>query len=269
MSTEDFNKATENISEVSTEEMLRLINNEDKKVADIVENCIPSVAQLVEKAVEALQSGHRIIYCGAGTSGRLGVVDAAECPPTYGIDPERFSAVMAGGRDAVFRAAEGFEDSREHGVAAFREMACSSGDLIIGISVSGQAPFVVAFMEEAKKLGCTVGALVNNAGAPMTKVADIVVLAETGAEAIKGSTRMKGGTAQKMILNMFSTSVCIKMGYVYKNYMVNMKVSNRKLRARAIKMITEITDMEAVAAEELLVRYDWSVKEALKSYFEA
>ena len=269
MSTEDFNRATENISEVSTEEMLRLINDEDKKVADIVRKCIPSVAKLVEKGVQALKSGHRIIYCGAGTSGRLSVVDAAECPPTYGVDPDRFTAVVAGGRDAVFRAAEGFEDSREQGIIAFNNTNCCSGDLVIGISVSGQAPFVVAFMEEAKKLGCTVGTIVNNEGAPMTQIADIVVVADTGAEAIKGSTRMKGGSAQKMILNMFSTSVCIKMGYVYKNYMVNMKVSNRKLRARAIKMVMEITGVDEAFAEKLLTEHNWQIKDALKSYFEA
>lgn len=265
MSTECVNKATSNISEVGTEEMLKLINNEDKKVADIVAECIPDIALLVEKAVEALNGGFRIIYCGAGTSGRLGVVDAAECPPTYGIDPDRFTAVIAGGKEAVFRAAEGREDSVEGGIAAFNEVNCQKGDLVIGISVSGQAPFVMAFMEEAKKIGCTVGAITNNQGAPMTKIADIVVLPDTGAEAIKGSTRMKGGTAQKMILNMFSTAVCIKIGCVYKNYMVNMKVSNRKLRQRAIDMITEITEIEPTKAEEMLALNDWSVKDALKA----
>jgi len=268
MSTEDFNKATENISEVPTEEMLRLINEQDKLVPQIVEKCIPQVAVMVEKAVEALKNGHRIIYCGAGTSGRLGVVDAAECPPTYGLSPDKFTAVMAGGRDAVFRAAEGFEDSREAGIAAFKENNVEKGDLVIGISVSGQAPFVVAFMEEARKIGCTVAAIVNNEGAPMTKVADIIIFADTGAEAIKGSTRMKGGTSQKLILNMFSTAVCINMGYVYKNYMVNMKVSNQKLRKRAITMMIEITGMDAQKAEELLIENDWDVKTTLKAYFD-
>ena len=175
---------------------------------------------------------------------------------------------MAGGRDAVFRAAEGFEDSCEAGIAAFKENNVEKGDLVIGISVSGQAPFVVAFMEEAQKIGCTVAALINNEGAPMSKVADIVIVADTGAEAIKGSTRMKGGTSQKLILNMFSTAVCINMGYVYKNYMVNMKVSNQKLRKRAITMMVEITGMETQYAEEMLTEYDWDVKNTLKAYFE-
>ena len=268
MSTEDFNKATQNISEVSTAEMLKLINEQDKQVPYIVEKCIPQVAILVEKAVEAINSGHRIIYCGAGTSGRLGVVDAAECPPTYGLSPEKFTAVMAGGRDAVFRAAEGFEDSREAGITAFEENKVEKGDLVIGISVSGQALFVVAFMEKAQEIGCTVAALINNEGAPMSKCADLVIVADTGAEAIKGSTRMKGGTSQKLILNMFSTAVCINLGYVYKNYMVNMKVSNQKLRKRAITMMVEITGMDEAKAEEMLIAHDWDVKDTLKSYFD-
>lgn len=269
MSTECVNKATEMISEVSTCEMLQLINNEDKKVASIVEKCIPQIAVLVDKGAEALKSGHRIIYCGAGTSGRLGIVDAAECPPTYGISPDCFTAVIAGGKEAVFRAAEGCEDSRERGIAAFDEAHCKSGDLVIGISVSGQAPFVCAFMQQAKKAGCTVGAIVNNEDCPMDKIADIVIMADTGAEAIKGSTRMKGGTAQKLILNMFSTAVCINMGYVYKNYMVNMQVSNSKLRKRAISMIEEITCVSADRAEKLLEDNNWIVRDALEAYFKA
>lgn len=267
MSTESVNKSTQMISEVSTTEMLTLINNEDKKVADIVAKCIPQVAQLVEKGAEAIKNGCRVIYCGAGTSGRLAIADAAECPPTYGLSPECFTGVIAGGKEAVFRAAEGCEDSTERGVQAFACEKCQSGDLIIGVSASGQAPFVCAFMEEAKKIGCTVGAIVNNNDCPMDKIADIVVVADTGAEAIKGSTRMKGGTAQKLILNMFSTAVCIKLGCVYKNYMVNMQVSNSKLRKRAIAMVKDITSLAPDDAEALLEAHEWIVKEALKAYF--
>lgn len=268
MSTEDRNLSTVHISEVSTEEMLRLINNEDRKVADVVAECIPAVTALVEAAVTALQSRHRVIYCGAGTSGRLGVVDAAECPPTYGLSPDKFVAVMAGGRDAVFRAAEGFEDSREAGLAAFEEASVVAGDLVIGISVSGQAPFVLAFVQAARECGCTVAAITNNTDAPILPLVDIAVVADTGAEVIKGSTRMKGGTAQKMILNMFSTAVCIRMGYVYQNYMVNMKVSNRKLRHRAVTMVAEITGESREAAEALLVQHGWEIRAALEAYFD-
>lgn len=264
MSTESVNYATERISEVSTCEMLKMINDEDKKVPEIVEGCIPEIARLVEEGVTAIRGGNRIIYCGAGTSGRLGIVDAAECPPTYGISHECFSAVIAGGKEAVFRAAEGCEDSREKGVAAFSDLKCKSGDFVIGLSVSGQAPFVCAFMEEAKKNGCVVGAIVNNRDCPMDKIADITVFADTGAEAIKGSTRMKGGTSQKLILNMFSTAVCIKLGYVYKNFMVNMKVSNSKLERRAVAMIVEITEVSETEAKEFLVKNDWVIRDAIK-----
>lgn len=269
MSTEDRNLNTVHISEVSTEEMLRLINNEDRKVLDIVAECIPSIATLVEQAVKVLKNGGRILYCGAGTSGRLGVVDAAECPPTYGLSPDKFTAVIAGGPDAVFRAAEGFEDSREAGVAAFEKAAVESRDLVIGISVSGGAPFVIAFMEKAREIGCFVAAITNNQGAPMTAKANLVVFADTGAEAIKGSTRLKGGTSQKLILNMFSTAVCVKMGYVYQNYMVNMKVSNQKLKKRAITMVCEITELCETDAETLLTAHNWDVRHACTAYFKA
>jgi len=267
MSTESVNQATQMISEVSTAEMLALINDEDKKVPSIVEKCIPQIAILVEKGAEAIKNGFRVIYCGAGTSGRLAIADAAECPPTYGLSPECFTGVIAGGKEAVFRAAEGCEDSRERGVEAFVESKCQSGDLVIGISASGQAPFVCASMEEAKKIGCTVGAIVNNPNCPMDKIAHVVVMVETGAEAIKGSTRMKAGTSQKLILNMFSTAVCIKLGCVYKNYMVNMQVSNSKLRKRAIAMVKDITSLAPDDAEALLEAHEWIVKEALKAYF--
>ena len=267
MSTEAWNPASVGISEAGTEDMLRLINDEEQKVADIVRDCIPQIALLVEEGTKAVSSGHRIIYVGAGTSGRLAIADAAECPPTYGISPECFTAVISGGHEAVFRAAEGAEDSREAGAAAFYENNCVKEDFIIGISVSGQAPYVVAFMEEAKKAGCMVAALVNNEGSPMTKVADLVVVADTGAEVIKGSTRMKGGTSQKMILNMFSTAVCIKLGCTYKNYMVNMKPTNSKLKRRSVAMVQEITGVSPEEAVKMLDDSEWSVRHAVEGFF--
>ena len=263
--TEAWNRDTEHISEVSAEEMLTMINREDQKVAGIVKGCIPQIAELVEAGVRAIQSGHRIFYCGAGTSGRLAIADAAECPPTYGLDPTCFTAVMAGGNDAVFRASEGAEDSFEAGARTCRELGCAAGDLVLGISVSGQAPFVCAFMEQARAAGCTVAALVNNEGAPMTKLSDITIVADTGAEAIKGSTRMKGGTAQKMILNMFSTAVCVKLGCVYKNYMVNIRPANRKLRQRAVDTVSEITGADQAQAQTLLDAHNWSIREAVEA----
>ena len=222
MNTESVNKATQNISSASTEEMLTMINNEDKTVAEAVEKAIPQISKLVDKAYEVLSGGGRVFYCGAGTSGRLAVADAAELPPTYGLDPQKIVAIIAGGIGAMVNASEGCEDSRERALATFEEYGIKKGDMVIGISASGQAPFVITIMEEARKLGCPVGCITNNQDTLMEKCADITVAALTGAEAIKGSTRMKAGSAQKMILNMFSTAVCIKLGFVYKNYMVNM-----------------------------------------------
>lgn len=265
MNTESVNQNTKGISKASTEEMLRMINNEDKTVADVVAGCIPQISKLVDVAHKTLFEGGRIFYVGCGTSGRIAVADAAELPPTYGLDPERVVAIIAGGVGAMIRASEGCEDSRERALEAFKESGCKAGDLVIGISASGQAPFVVAFMEEAKKLGCPVGCITNNENTVMEKCADITVAALTGAEVIKGSTRMKAGSSQKMILNMFSTAVCIKLGYVYQNFMVNMTVSNSKLEKRAITMVSTITGLDEEASIKALKEHDWSVYEAVKA----
>ena len=264
--TERMNPRSTNIADVSTEATLRMIQREDASVPVIVKQCIPNIAKMVDAGVEALKKGGRIIYCGAGTSGRLAVADAAECPPTYGISSETISAVIAGGSGAIVNASEGCEDSREKGISAFNEKNCNENDLIIGISANGRAPFVVAFMEKAKERGCKVAALVNNLDTEMAKIADIVVEALTGAEVIKGSTRMKAGTSQKMILNMFSTAVCVKMGYTWQNYMVRMKPSNSKLKKRAIAMVCEILDIKPSTAEELLLAHDWDIHASLLDY---
>lgn len=265
MNTESLNLSTKNISEASTEEMLKMINNEDKTVAEVVEKCIPVISKLVDKAYETLSNGGRVFYCGAGTSGRLAIADAAELPPTYGLDPKRIVAIIAGGIGAMVNASEGCEDSRERAIATFKEYGISGKDMVIGISASGQAPFVITVMEEAKNLGCFVACITNNENTLMKACADLSVEALTGAEAIKGSTRMKAGTAQKMILNMFSTAVCIKLGYVYKNYMVNMVTSNRKLRKRAITMLCEIMNVDESVAQNALEQSDWSVYKAIKT----
>lgn len=263
MRTEDVNPRTSGISEASTAEILSMINGEDAAVPAIVAGVIPVLAELVEKAVAAIRTGGRIVYCGCGTSGRLAVADAAECPPTYGLSPTVISAVIAGGIGAVVNASEGCEDSVERGREAFRQEKICPCDMVIGISASGKAPFVLAFMEEAKKIGCTVGAIVNNPDTPMAAEADIAVEVCTGPEVIKGSTRMKAGTAQKLILNMFSTAVCIRLGCTYRNYMVNMNVSNSKLKNRAIGMVMEITGMDAAEAEARLAEHNWSVRDAV------
>ncbi len=268
MNTESVNVKTKNIFKESTQGILTLINNEDAIVAGIVVKCIPQIAKLVDKAYESLQNGGKIVYCGAGTSGRLAIADAAECPPTYGVSKDVVKAVIAGGAGAVVNASEGCEDDVLKGEEAFENAGCNTGDIVIGISASGNAPFVCAFLKKAKEKGCITGAIVNNEDTKLEKIADITVAALTGAEAIKGSTRMKAGTSQKMILNMFSTAVFVKMGYVYQNYMVNMTVSNIKLKNRAIVMVSDITGLEYEKAEALLAENNWVIREAIYKYFE-
>ena len=265
MSTESVNERTTRISDVSVEEALYMINDEDAGVALAVRKQIPKIAAMVEAGVKTLQNGGRIFYCGCGTSGRIAVADAAECPPTYGVSTELVTAVIAGGAKAMINAAEGCEDSREKGCEAFSQHGVCEKDMVIGISAAGRAPFVLAFMEKAKEIGCTVCAVVNNENTEMSKVANIAVETLTGAEAVKGSTRMKAGTSQKLILNMFSTTLFIRMGCTYKNYMVNMVPSNVKLRARAISMVCDILQLDAERAEALLKEHDWNIKKAIKS----
>ena len=264
--TETRNPRTAGIADASTEGILRMIQREDATVPAVVRRCIPEIAELVDTAVDALEAGGRIIYCGAGTSGRLAVADAAECPPTYGVDRTLVTAVIAGGNGAITDASEGCEDSYEGGIEAFRKQNCNEHDLIIGISAAGRAPFVKGFMETAKEYGCRTAAIVNNTDTDMAKIADIAVEALTGAEAIKGSTRMKAGCAQKMILTMFSTAVFIKMGRTWQNYMVHMKPSNSKLKKRAVVMVCEILGIHEDAAEHLLISHNWEIHEALLDY---
>ena len=267
MNTESVNERTSNISEVNTEQMLYMINAEDALVADIVKENIPHIAKLVELGAETIRNGGRIIYCGAGTSGRLAVADAAECPPTYGVDKNCIKAVIAGGVSAMIDASEGCEDDVERGIQAFDQTGAKAGDLAIGISAAGRAPFVCAFMKRAKEKGLKVGAIVNNENTLMSQIADITIMALTGAEAIKGSTRMKAGTSQKMILNMFSTAVMIRLGNTYKNFMVNMQPTNEKLRKRAVSMLVEILSIEEEKAKELLLENKWSIKESIKQFY--
>lgn len=187
MNTESVNKKTKGISDATTEEMLYMINDEDATVASAVRKNIPQIAKMVDAALQALKNGGRVFYCGCGTSGRLAVADAAECPPTYGVNRDLVNAVIAGGEKAMVNALEGCEDSRERGIEAFEKAGVCEKDLVIGISAAGRAPFVLAFMEKAKEQGCVVCAMVNNENTEMAKIADIAIETLTGAEAIKGS----------------------------------------------------------------------------------
>jgi N-acetylmuramic acid 6-phosphate etherase len=261
--TESPNPRTERIDRVPIEETLRLLNAEDALVAASVAREIPSISRLVERAVAALSRGGRIVYVGAGTSGRLGVLDAAECPPTFGTDPSQVVALIAGGDGAIRRSVEGAEDDEDAGRRAVAAVDARERDLVVGIAASRRTPFVVAALAEARRRGAAT-ALV--ACAPRESIAipvDVAVCPVPGPEAIMGSTRLKAGTAQKMVLNMLTTATMIQLGTVYRNMMVDLRATSRKLRERSIRTLVAIAGVDRARAAALLEEAGGSVKTAI------
>ncbi|MDY3360323.1 MAG: N-acetylmuramic acid 6-phosphate etherase [Clostridium celatum] len=250
LDTEQVNENTKSIDSLSTIDMITTINNEDKKVALAVENVIPNIASVVDETYDRLKRGGRLIYIGAGTSGRLGVLDASECPPTYGVDFELVKGIMAGGKDAMFKAKEGAEDSKELAVEDLKDINLTEKDMVIGLAASGRTPYVIGGLEYAKKIKAGTGSIscVNNS--EISKIADFPVEVIVGPEVVTGSTRMKSGTAQKMVLNMISTGVMIKLGKVYGNLMIDVKATNEKLVERAKGIIMKCTGCTREVAEE-------------------
>lgn len=267
----EFKKITEepskyrHLEKMSAEEILIHINNEDKTVAFAIERCIPQINLLVEAITDKMLAGGRLFYIGAGTSGRLAVVDASECPPTYGVPKGLVNAVIAGGDDAITMAIENAEDSVTQGWADLKEYSISEKDVVIGIAASGTTPYVIAALEECRKNNILTGGITNNPGSPLAEIADFSVEIDVGPEFITGSTRMKSGTSQKLVLNMISTTVMIQLGRVEDNRMVNMQLTNAKLIDRGTKMIMDklgLTDYKK--AQELLLQYG-SVKKAVEN----
>lgn len=250
------------IDQLSTLEMVRIINEQDKQVALAVEKELPNIARAVDLIAERLQAGGRLFYVGAGTSGRLGILDASEIPPTYGAPPDLVQGVIAGGREAVFVPVEGAEDSRERGARDIAERV-RAGDVVVGIAASGRTPYTVAAVEEARRLGCATVAVTNNPGSALAAAADVAIAPVVGPEVIMGSTRMKAGTAQKMVLNMLSTGAMIRLGKVYSNLMVDMQASNEKLRQRAVRMVVLATGRDEQEAARALAAAGGSVKQAI------
>jgi len=245
LSTEGRNPSTLNIDRVSTLDMITLINEEDKKVAIAVEKEKEQIAKAVDVIAERMLQGGRLIYVGAGTSGRLGILDASECPPTYGVSFDLVQGVIAGGNTAIFKAVEGAEDSMTLGREDVMKIKLSKKDIICGIAASGRTPYVIGAMKHGREIGAAVLAVTMNKESEMANYADIPISIEVGPEVIMGSTRMKAGTAQKMVLNMLSTGAMIKLGKVYGNLMVDVQPSNEKLRVRArriVKLATEAND---------------------------
>ena len=251
LNTEQQNPKTMNIDLMSTEEIITVINQEDTLVPNVLARQVPNISEIVDKIVVAFKQGGRLIYVGAGTSGRLGIIDASECPPTYGTDPGMVVGIIAGGKVAMTEAIEGVEDDKQQGQTDMEEISLSAKDVVVGIAASGRTPYTIGALEYAKQLGAVTVSVVCSKDSEMEKVSDYTIAAVVGPEVITGSTRMKAGTAQKLILNMLTTASMIKMGKVYGNLMVDVQMTNEKLHNRAVnivKMATGASDEEAKAA---------------------
>lgn len=263
MVTESRNEASTHIDQLSTLEMLQVINNEDKKVPLAVEKTLPQIAQLVDKVADAFQRGGRLIYSGAGTSGRLGILDASECPPTYGTPHEQVIGLIAGGHQAIFRAVENAEDKPELGEQDLKNINFNQNDVLVGIAASGRTPYVLGAMKYARALGATVAAISCNPDSPVSQAADIAITPIVGAEVVTGSSRMKAGTAQKLILNMITTGAMIRIGKVFGNLMVDVEATNAKLIERQTKIVMEATECDRQTAESALQQCDRHCKTAI------
>ncbi len=264
LKTEMRNPKTTHIDTMDTLSMLKIINEENRNTVDAVEAELNSIALAVDAADKTLKNGGRIFYIGCGTSGRLGVVDASECPPTFGVAPDTVVGIIAGGDRCLRSAVENAEDSAENGIADLKAYSPTSNDIVIGISAAGGAAYVLAALEYAKQIGCVTVGITSNKGSQLDTFADIGIHPDTGAEVVTGSTRMKAGTAQKLILNMISTCAMIKQGYVLENLMINLKPTNIKLKNRVIGIVTELTSADAATAEKALESTDWEIRKAVE-----
>ncbi len=261
--TEDRNPRSIGIDEKTVEEILKIINSEDELVPAAVAREIPRITEAAEAVASVIDGDGRVFFAGTGTSGRLGVIEAAEMPPTFGVSTERFQAVIAGGPQAVFQSMEGAEDDENAGGKALDERGFGSGDLLVALSASGSTPFVIGALRRAREKGSRTVAVTCNPNSPAANLADVVITPEVGAEVVAGSTRMKAGTAQKLVLNMLTTAAMIKLGKVYDGYMIDVQPRSRKLRVRARRIVSAIAEVSAEEAEEALDRADGDVKVAV------
>jgi N-acetylmuramic acid 6-phosphate etherase len=250
--TEQRNPASNNLDRMTALEIVRLMNREDRGVAAAVGREIPAIARAVDAIVSGIRKGGRLIYVGAGSSGRMGVLDAAECPPTFGVSPKVVRAVIAGGRRAITQAVEGAEDSARNGARDLRAIRIARNDVVVGIAASGTTPYVLGALQFARKRGATTVAVTSNLRMPVGRLAKIVISPEVGPEVLTGSTRLKAGTSQKMVLNMLSTAVMARLGHVYENLMIDMMLTNEKLAERALRMLAEASGKRVSAAEDAL-----------------
>jgi N-acetylmuramic acid 6-phosphate etherase len=261
--TEQRNPASHRLDGMPVEAILRLMNEEDRKVPEAVEKALPRIAEAVELLVGAWEHGGRWIYVGAGTSGRVAALDAAECPPTFGVPSERVLALLAGGTFAISRAVEGAEDDRSAAVRDLEAVGLGKDDVVVGLAASGRTPYVVAAVEHAIETGCATVGISNNPNAELSAVASVGIELDTGPEILTGSTRLKAGTSEKLVLNMLSTAAFTRMGKVYENFMVDLQATNQKLRKRAHRIVQEAAGVPFEEARELLHAADGSVKVAV------
>ncbi|MBN3145914.1 N-acetylmuramic acid 6-phosphate etherase [Pectobacterium brasiliense] len=260
---ETRNPATMTLDQLSTLEMMHAFNQEDRKVPEAIAQVLPAIAEAVDLATVSLQEGGRLIYLGAGTSGRLGVLDASECPPTFGVPHGLVIGLIAGGPGALLKAVEGAEDDPALGEADLKALDVTAADMVVGLAASGRTPYVIGALRYARDVGCRTAAISCNPHSPIAQEAQVAISPVVGPEALTGSTRLKSGTAQKLVLNMISTGAMVKLGKVYQNLMVDVKATNVKLLDRACRIVVEATGAEREKARQALVQADNEVKPAI------
>lgn len=264
MNTEGRNKRSMNLDKLSAIEVVRLMNEEEDIVLRAMRDAEPDLALAAEKAAEAFQRGGRVIYVGSGTSGRIATMDAAEMPPTFGVEDDRFVALVSGGSKTEARAQEDAEDDPHSAISGLNALQLSSDDVVIGIAASGRTPFVLAALRHASQKGVWTCAIVNNPNTPLEQEADLAIVLRTGAEILTGSTRLKAGTAQKLALNRISTTAMVLAGKVVENLMVDVKAKNAKLKERCIRIVRELSSATEDEAREMLEEHDWNVRVVLE-----
>ncbi|MGH9850867.1 MAG: N-acetylmuramic acid 6-phosphate etherase [Blastocatellia bacterium] len=261
--TEQTNPNTTEIDRLPTLEALRILNSEDRKVAEAVEKVLPAIARAVDAIVERLERGGRMFYTGTGTSGRLGVLDAAECPPTFGVSPDLVQGVIAGGYDACYKAVEASEDDREAGAKDLQARGVTAEDVVVGIAASGRTPYTIGAVEYARKIGALTVCVTCNENTEIVRAVEIPIEPIVGPEVIAGSTRLKSGTAQKLVLNMLSTMAMVRLGYVTGNRMTNLMTRNTKLRERALGIVMAECELDEAPARGVLEAADWDLRVAM------
>lgn len=265
LNTEMRNPRTTHIDQMSIRDALKTINDENAVILQAIDHAIPEIEAACTAMVDVIQGGGRVFYIGCGTSGRLGVLDAVECPPTFGVSPELFNGIIAGGYGCLVTASENAEDQSELGVRDLKERGVGQDDLVVGISAAGAAAYVENALKYARGIGARTVAISNNPDTPIGRAAEISICLLTGPEVIAGSTRMKAGTAQKIVLNMLSTTAMIQCGNVYENLMINLRPTNLKLTQRVIRIVCELTGLCAEEAEALLAKNEWNIRKAVNA----